>query len=140
MVLSMRYGTSLSAVVLVLAIAGCGGSGAGAGAEKSAAGVRATMRAYLEDLKNNRPGDACDLMTDAARTNAGGGKATACGLRTIVVFRAFLDAKRLADLEAKIPQLPIAVSGDQATAPPLTGSGSSSTFVYRGGRWLISSS
>ena len=135
----MRYRTSLSAVAVVFAIAGCGGSGAGAGADKSAAGVRATMRAYLDDLRHNRPEDACGLMTDAARIKTGGGKATACPAHSIVAL-AFLGPKGITRLEDKIPQLPIAVSGDRATAPPLTGSGASSTFLYRGGRWLIGSS
>jgi hypothetical protein len=132
----MRYLVLMSAVGLSLAIAACGGSGGGASGDKSAAAVRSTMRAYLEDLKNNRPGDACDLMTDGARTAAGGGSPTACAAHTRLAL-AFLGQKRIANLEAKLGQLPIRIIGDHATAPPLTGSGAGASFIYSGGRWLI---
>jgi hypothetical protein len=130
----MRCGVLLCAVGLALVMAGCG-SGSGAG-DKSANGVRATMRAFLEDLRNSRGGDACDLMTDAERAKEGQGDTAACGPRVLLV-RAFLGDKAIADLEAKLGQLPVTITGDHATAPPLTGSGAGSTFVYSGGRWLI---
>src|SRR5207248_1746623 len=66
----------LCVIALALATAGCGGGGGGA---KSADGVRATLRAYIEDLRSGRGGDACDLLTDAARAQVGRGNAAACG-------------------------------------------------------------
>ncbi|MDQ6777977.1 MAG: hypothetical protein M3071_17605 [Actinomycetota bacterium] len=132
----MRSRGLLCAIGLALTIAGCGGSGSGASGDKSAAGVRATMRVYLEDLKDNRGVDACDLMTVAARTTEGRGNPAACAAHILLV-RSFLGPKGIATLEGKIAQLPITVAGNHATAPPLTGSGSSANFLYSGGHWLI---
>ena len=97
------------------------------------------MRAYIEDVKNDNLQDACNLMTHAEQIEAGGGNASNCALRTVAI-RALFGVKGIALFEAKLPQLPISVSGDHATAPPLSGGGPSSTFVYSGGRWLLSSS
>lgn len=132
----MRYRIAISSVVVALAVAGCGGSGSGTSSDKSVAGIRATLRAFLDDIKNGKAGDACDLMTKAARTQVGHGNADACGA-TVVLARKLLGAKALADVEAKIGQVKITITGDHATVPALTGGGSTTNMVYTDGHWLV---
>jgi hypothetical protein len=93
------------------------------------------MRAYLEDIKNGRGADARDLLTGPARTQAGHGD-PAARAGVVLLTRGVLGASAIDQLEAKVAQLPISVSGNRATAPALTESGTTN-FVYTAGRWLI---
>lgn len=122
----------------IFVIAGCGGGGSDIGSDKSADGVRATLHAYLDDLRTHRGGDACDLLTPAARVTAGNGNASECGARVVFAAR-LLRPQFVAKLEATVAQNLITARGDNATATSTVGNGYITTFVYTDGHWRIDS-
>lgn len=129
-------------VLLLLSVAfaaGCGGASAnrGGSTSKSAAGARATVLAFVAAWKAGQVGDACDLMTNAARKAAGKGDASACG-PALLSFRGLIGQDVFNEYEAQVRRR-TTVSGNSATAPPMGDpSGTPLRLVYQNGHWLIS--
>jgi hypothetical protein len=114
---------------------GCGASATGGRSDKSAKGVRATVRAFYDDLKNGKTGDACDLMTTTLRAKTGHGVASDCGAQ-MLFYRSIGGEKSIAEYEAGLDRLSITVSGDRATAS-MPGASTVANLVYSSGHWLL---
>ncbi len=119
-----------------LVAAGCGASATGGRSNKSAEGVRATLRAFYDDFKKGNTGGACDLMTAPLRAKTGHGVASDCGAQ-LLFYHSIGGEKAIAKAESGVGRLSIVVNGNRATASTPGSSESTADLVYTGGYWLL---
>jgi hypothetical protein len=134
----------LLVTALVAVLMGCGG-GDSARSSKSADGVRATAREFLNDFRDSKFGDACDLMTPAAQTamvkqaqvDPGSKNSNCPGL--LALARGFVGKDTLTKAGDQLGKAKITVTGDTATSPPVGSDDTASRYRYIKGKWFIAS-
>jgi hypothetical protein len=130
----------LVTVAVAAVLIGCGGGGR---SSKSADGVRTTGREFVNDFKDRKFGDACELMTPTARAEMGRafGKANgASGCAAILAFaRAFIGTETLKKLAAQFDKTRVTIRGDTATVGTDAPGNLGGRFRYVGGQWYVDS-
>lgn len=129
----MRTSAAALAAAITLVLAGCGGGG---GTSKDAAGVRATIHEFANDLLSGNFSGACSLFTTSALTHTFGSKSRCEQL--LGEATKHTSKQKLQQEIGKIDNTPVTIHGDTATVPNTSGSGST-TLVYENGHWLIGS-
>jgi hypothetical protein len=124
----------VASAILALTASGCGG-GSGGSSAKNEAGVRATVREFLRDLRDSKFGDACDLMTKAQQAATGDGNATKCASQ-LALGKAFLGESTIDGYLREVDAMKVTIHGNHATSTSLGGDKTISQYVYAGGRWL----
>jgi hypothetical protein len=126
----MRSIASSLAVTAALALGACGASAP----QTPTSAIRALMSQWINDVQSRQFGAACDLMTEEGRASVGNGDPSQCGPRLLLAV-SIVGQAAITDELRKAATGPITVSGTHATKP--NADGSTSTFEYQSGRWLL---
>lgn len=115
--------------------------GAQAQQAEDEAGVRATLMAFAEALRDRRSKDICGLLTDEARLDLVKSidpeSAPADCPRIVADGRRDITAGQVSSMLERARTVPITVNGANATSEALNDAAETTTFAYRDGRWLI---
>jgi hypothetical protein len=122
---------ALVVVVMLVLSAGCG---ADERPPDPANAVRAAATAYVDALRGQRWGEACDRMTRAARAAvADAGGSCAAALRD----GGALPRETLDSVARQLPGAPVRISATRATLGPVGDLPDRLRFERRSGRWLL---
>lgn len=129
----MRRGTAL-AIVAAVPIAACGSSGSPLIDQPTAAGARAAIQRYLDDLIKGNGADACGLLTAKSRRLIASSSGRGCAGVLDEAHKLLVRGRLLARTEAYAQHVHPSVHGDTATVPNFGSRGTSLLSFTNGSR------
>jgi len=134
-----RLSTLAALAATTVGVAACGGGGGSGATSKDAAGVRATYKEFITDLRDNRFAQACAVLTPNAlkQMKAASHLSNFDCPKIMSQVRKFITDAQIKDALNKTDKLKVTVTGNRATVAPTQAGGQPAQLLYTDGRWKL---